>query len=183
MRTAVAVLAVAILTGGTWTATAVAQEDGVYLDDPDSPGGKEYAIPHERSRREAAGSPGGGGGAGGGNGGSEDEAPRFGAGIQPEAGGPSSGGAAGSEGGSGPGSSGADSGGDVRGGSGDSPPGEADGGDVAGGSSSAPNGADYRATSSSDQPELTLSALALGVIIAGGGLGLLLRRSRRDAAD
>ena len=51
-------------------APAVAQEDGVFVD-PDSPAGKEYAIPLEEARRHGAG--GGAPGAG---------QPLFGAGIE-----------------------------------------------------------------------------------------------------
>jgi|SRR5829696_7351368 len=50
---------------------AAAQEDGVFVD-PDSPAGKEYAIPLDEARREAAG----GGGAG------RAGQPLFGAGIE-----------------------------------------------------------------------------------------------------
>jgi hypothetical protein len=182
MRCAVAILAMAVLAGGTWAVPppAFAQQDGVYFDDPESPGGKEYSIPHERSRRDTAPA-----GAGGGD-------PLFGAGIQPEDGpGPS-------EGADGPEDrADADGVGDTAGaeGSGQAPgdasaggpseaptPRDPDGGATEGGSSPGPQGREYRAAGS-DRPELTLSALALGVVIAGGGLGLLLRRSRRDPAD
>jgi hypothetical protein len=165
MRRAVAVLAIAALAGGTWATSAPAQEDGVYFDDPESPGGKEYSIPHERTRRESGG-PGAAGRAGGG---SDDETPRFGVGIEPEGGGGSSGGAGDSSGAKG---SGATRSGGAAGEEGSA-------GSVAG-SGSGTGEVAYQATSSSDsQPEVTLSAIALGVLLAGGGLGLLLRRSRR----
>lgn len=51
----------------------IAQADGVYVD-PDSPAGKEYALPLDAARREASG--GGGGGDGG-----ASAPPLFGAGI------------------------------------------------------------------------------------------------------
>ena len=84
-------------------APAVAQEDGVFVD-PDSPAGKEYAIPLEEARRHGAG----GGAPGTGQ-------PLFGAGIeratspvesgnaQSGAGGSASGGAGGSASGGGSG--------------------------------------------------------------------------------
>lgn len=55
--------------------TAGAQEPGVAYDE-DSPAGKEYAIPLDRARREAAGS-------GTTSGGSSTPAPTFGEGIRP----------------------------------------------------------------------------------------------------
>lgn len=54
-------------------ADAPAQEDGVFVD-PDSPAGKEYAIPFDEARREA----------GGGSGGGPRTAAPFGEGITPE---------------------------------------------------------------------------------------------------
>jgi hypothetical protein len=65
---------VVLLAGGSLAPTAVAQEDGVFVD-PDSPAGKEYAIPLDQARRDAAG-----GGAAGGGGGSGQSL--FGAGIE-----------------------------------------------------------------------------------------------------
>jgi hypothetical protein len=56
--------------------SAVAQEDGVFVD-PDSPAGKEYAVPIDQARGEAAG---------GGNR-PPGEEPLFGEGIEPAAGG------------------------------------------------------------------------------------------------
>ena len=57
--------------------SAVAQDDGVFVD-PDSPAGKEYAVPIDQARGEAAG---------GGNGPAGEE-PLFGQGIEPAGGGP-----------------------------------------------------------------------------------------------
>jgi hypothetical protein len=57
------------------TPSAAAQEDGVFVD-PDSPAGKEYAVPIDQARGDAAG----GGDAGPG------EEPLFGAGIEPPSG-------------------------------------------------------------------------------------------------
>jgi hypothetical protein len=178
MRRPVAVLALAVLAGGTWATTAPAQDDGVYFDDPDSPGGKEYSIPHERTRRES-GSPGGGGGAGGG--GSNGETPRFGVGIAPEDGASAGGGSSGAEGDGAAGEGGSDgSSGDGKASGGDG----ATDGEEAAGAAARTGDVEYQATSSSDtQPEVTVSAIALGVLLAGGALGFLLRRSRRDATD
>jgi hypothetical protein len=178
MRSAVAIVAMAALAIGTWAAPASAQDDGVYFDDPNSPGGKEYSIPHERERRDNRSQ---------GGGGSDDDTPRFGAGIEPEDGG-SAGGGSGSSGGDGSsGVAGESESGSAGGGGSESRDGS-DGAGAAGGGSgeaagsgSAEGGASYQATSSSSDPELSLSALALGVILVGGGFGLLLRRSRRGA--
>jgi hypothetical protein len=179
MRGAVAVLAVAALAGGTWATTAVAQDDGVYFDDPDSPGGKEYSIPHERSRRDSGG-PGAGGRGGGG--GSDGETPRFGVGIEPD-GGDGGGGSSGVAGESAAGSDGSGGKGSGARGSDDAAADDGASGGAVAGSGSGTGEVAYRATSSSDtQPELTVSAIALGVLLAGGGLGLLLRRSRRGPA-
>ena len=66
-------LALAFVGGGGGVATA--QEDGVFVD-PDSPAGKEYALPLDTARREAQG--------GGGSQAAGDDAPAlFGAGISP----------------------------------------------------------------------------------------------------
>jgi hypothetical protein len=176
MRRAVAVLALALLAGGTAATQAPAQEDGVYFDDPDSPGGKEYSIPHERTRRENGGS-----GGGGENPESRGESPRFGVGIDSGEEG-SSDGAAGSTGGD-SGSGGGDSGDGGK--SGDRDSGGTSGDEVTGGTSGGSSGAEavqYKSTSSSSgtSPELTVSAIALGVLVAGAGLGLVLRRRRDD---
>lgn len=56
-----------------FSSDAAAQEDGVFVD-PDSPAGKEYAIPFDEARREA----------GGGSGGAPGSAAPFGEGIKPE---------------------------------------------------------------------------------------------------
>ena len=68
----------ALLLAVTAAAPGAAQEDGVFVD-PDSPAGKEYAIPLEQARRDAAGGGGaervGGSGASGGQ-------PLFGVGIE-----------------------------------------------------------------------------------------------------
>ena len=68
-----------LLVGG---GVATAQDDGVHVD-PNSPAGKEYALPLDSARREARGGATSGGGSG-------DSAPLFGVGIS-ERGGSSSG--------------------------------------------------------------------------------------------
>jgi hypothetical protein len=64
-----------------WPAAAPAQDEpGVFVD-PDSPAGKEYAIPLDKARRESGATvPGGGGSSGGSDGGTPSGA-LFGAGI------------------------------------------------------------------------------------------------------
>jgi hypothetical protein len=63
------------LTGlGAWAPATIAQEDGVHVD-PDSPSGKEYQLPLEGARRDAAG------GQGSADRGGGPAPPLFGAGI------------------------------------------------------------------------------------------------------
>jgi len=71
------VAAVALLTLALIAPTAVAQEDGVTVD-PDSPAGKEYALPIDQARRDAAN--------GGGNAspGLPRPTPAFGVGVRPD---------------------------------------------------------------------------------------------------
>jgi hypothetical protein len=188
MRRAVALSAAALLVGGTWAAPTAAQDDGVYFDDPNSPGGKEYSIPHERARRDGSG--------GDGNDRRGNDSPRFGAGIEPDGGdgagsggsgdGGSSGGSGGTDGsGGGSGSGGSSGGGDGSGSDRSEAGGSGSGGSEGSGAGgdSAGDGASAEVTpasSSSDAgPELSVSAIALGVLLVGGGLGLFLRRSLR----
>jgi hypothetical protein len=70
---------IAVLLGLTLAPSAGAQEPGVFVD-PDSPAGKEYAIPLEQARREAAG--GASGREGGGDAGGSGAQPLFGVGIE-----------------------------------------------------------------------------------------------------
>ena len=96
----VALVALGLVVPGAGVASA--QDNGVHVD-PDSPAGKEYALPLDSARRDASGSPSGTGATGQG-------APLFGAGVSKAAG--SGGGErSGSGGGQGDGSSGADRGG------------------------------------------------------------------------
>jgi hypothetical protein len=183
MRRLLAVLVMSTVAGGTWAAPASAQGSGVYADDPDSPGGYEYDIPAERTRREAApdrserrsGS---------------DSAPLFGAGIEEDDGTGATAGAtadgqsegsgssaAAEDGGNGSSADGSGSGGGESG-SGGSQAGAAEGrGSDAGGAAPATSSA---SASSGAAPELKLSALAAAVVLAGAGLGLLMRRLRRN---
>lgn len=63
-RRALSVLLLAVLLGVTALVAPVAAQDGVVID-PDSPAGKEYALPIEQARRDAsAGKPTGAGAAG-----------------------------------------------------------------------------------------------------------------------
>ena len=85
----VALVAVSLVVPGAGVAGA--QDNGVHVD-PDSPAGKEYALPLDSARRDAGGTPNGTGAAGA-------SAPLFGAGVSKAAsggGGPS--GAGGEEG-------------------------------------------------------------------------------------
>ena len=70
-------LALALVGAGAGGATA--QHDRVFVD-PDSPAGKEYELPFESARRDAAGGKGISGAGGG------DAPPAFGAGISPRSG-------------------------------------------------------------------------------------------------
>ena len=150
--------ALALVCGGT--GMAIAQEDGVHVD-PDSPAGKEYALPLDSARRDAAG--------GGGSAAPSDQ-PLFGAGIsrqgrgQAEERGQGEGG--GSTGKTNPG----DRGGSESGGMG--------GVDASGAVAQAV------AESGSGLSAGALTALiALGVLVVGGAVGLSLRALRgRDQA-
>src|SRR5215216_4332513 len=99
----VAVVALGLVVPGAGVASA--QDSEVHVD-PDSPAGKEYALPLDSARRDACGSPDGTGGSGG----TGQSAPLFGAGVSNATG---SGGSEGSDsgGGQGDGSSSADRGG------------------------------------------------------------------------
>lgn len=67
-----AVVAIVILSAVALPAQPAAAQDGVHFD-PDSPAGKEYALPLDQAREEASG--------GGSDGASGERAPLFGAGI------------------------------------------------------------------------------------------------------
>lgn len=75
----------ALLLAATVASPAAAQDDGVFVDpvDPDSPAGKEYALPLDRAREEAA--PGAGTSEDGGRGSGQ---PLFGVGIDRSRGAP-----------------------------------------------------------------------------------------------
>lgn len=73
-------LLAALLAGAVPGEAAAQREPGVFLD-PDTPAGKEYAIPLERARREAAGSGGSSLRRGGSERAAAESAPLFGAGI------------------------------------------------------------------------------------------------------
>ena len=164
---------IVVLTAAVAIPTASAQDDGVFFDDPDSPGGKEYAIPLERARREGGDRRRASG---------RQPAPRFGAGIR-DSGGNGDGGNGGSaEGGSGgadgagqdEGSSGRgrDAGGSERG---RDRKGEGD----AAGDGDGPTEAATAGSGGGLPPALSLSGVAAGVLLAGTALGLGLRRLRR----
>lgn len=84
MRTGTS-LVVALLASATFAAPALGADEGVIFDPPDrdSPAGKEYAIPVDQARRDAAGgvAPGSRGGPTGGQG----AAPLFGEGVSRKA--------------------------------------------------------------------------------------------------
>jgi hypothetical protein len=138
-------------------AAAAQDEPGVHVD-PDSPSGKEYAIPLEGARRDAsgggtAGDSSGGEGGGGGVSSSSSAAPLFGEGIT---------------------SHGSQSSGDG-----------ASNGDSSGKKTGSPAKQPARSTlasassGSGDSAAAKTGAIALAVLLAGGGLGLLFRRGLR----
>jgi hypothetical protein len=135
---------------------AVAQQDGVFVD-PDSPAGKEYAVPIDQARGDAAG----GGDAGPG------EEPLFGEGIEPPSG--DSGNVQGSEGTQDSGGPGEKEEGSREKGA-DSRPGEGSGSSVDVGQSSAA----IEAAAADGSNGLLSAGIAAAVLIAGliGGLGL-----------
>ncbi len=135
---------------------AIAQEDGVFVD-PDSPAGREYAVPLEEARREATGTAGGT---------TESDGDQlFGVGIErSSSGGRGAGGAKGSG---------------VAGGGG----GNSDGGNQAGSGEPAPTGqsaAAIEAAASGGSSAGLTAGIAGSVLLLGllGGLGL--RRVLRD---
>src|SRR4051794_31174635 len=131
-------------------ALAAAAEPGVHVD-PDSPSGKEYAIPLDSVRRDAGGrgsaEPGGGG------------APLFGAGIS-----------------SAPRSTRGGSGATHRSGSGRKPAKQDRSGS---GERKAAVAAASAGAGSDGSTALTSAAIGLAVLLAGGALGLVLRRTLR----
>jgi hypothetical protein len=138
---------------------AWAQEPGVHSD-PDSPAGKEYALPLDSVRRDT-----GGGGSGGGNGGGGGS-DLFGAGIVRAGGGSADTGSSGS------GGSSRDDGGRRQG----------DGGSATenGRGERGSSGSTALASSSDDSATFKSGLVALAVLVAGAGLGLLLRRGLRN---
>jgi hypothetical protein len=158
---AVCVLAtLGILAGG---GEAAAQSDGVVVD-PDSPAGKEYALPLDKARQDVAPTPGAGTDGSDETNGS-NETPLFGAGITKRDGG---------QGGQGDGRDRGDGGaqGDGGGSGGN-------GGDVANGSVTA-----TAAASGSGLSSGWITALvAFGVLLVGGIVGLSLRALRSSEPD
>ncbi len=76
-------VAIAALTLALTAPLALAQEEGVTVD-PGSPAGKEYALPIDQARRDAA--DGGGRGGGGGVAARRRPTPAFGEGVRPDSG-------------------------------------------------------------------------------------------------
>ena len=136
---------------------ALAEEPGVHVD-PDSPSAKEYAIPLDRARSDAGGSPGSA---------RSQQSPRFGAGIEP-----SSSSAAGAD------DAGSNHNESSQGSSG-SGKGKKKVGDNASAGISSPVAS---AAGDSGSPALRLGRVALAVLAVGGLLGLALRRSLRARA-
>ncbi len=150
VRVSKAVFLPALLVGLGLPGGAAAKDEPGVHTDPGSPAGKEYVIPLAGARREAAG----GGNSSGGGGGGANSGPLFGAGIRRV---PSHAG--------------------HRGAGGTSPR------DTSGKSrkeishaalASAP------ASTSSTSPALETGGIGLAVLVAGAGLGLLLRRGLRS---
>ena len=143
--------ALAVVLGATIPAAPAGAQPGVHVD-PGSPAGKEYALPLDQARREARG--------GGGSDSGRQKSPTgrsalFGEGIEPSRGrgaGKTAGGAAHGKGGA----SRAQSSG-----------------------SEAARRLGAPASAGAGSPELTDGGIALAVLLAAGGLGLLLRRVLR----
>jgi hypothetical protein len=143
---------------------APAQEPGVFVD-PDSPAGKEYVIPLEEARRQAAGDEQRGAGESGGGGGGGQ--PLFGAGIERVTDEAPAGGTTGGGNGDGPGATGRGDGADGNGeASGDDQPGERRSVAI---EAAAKGGSDAAVT-----------AAIVGLVLAGGlAVGFGLRRLLR----
>lgn len=141
----IAIAAVALLAPSA--SEAIAQDDGVRVD-PDSPAGKEYALPLDSARRDAAGTP---------SAGARDEAPLFGAGISKQ------------ESQRGSRRARRASGGDGGGGEGSGASTDRDTG------ASRPPAAVTETASGGPPAGLLTALIALGVLAAGGLIGLLLR--------
>ena len=166
------------LAGISWLApAAVAQEEGVFVD-PGSPTGKEYAIPFESARREADPS-------GGSAGAPPGTAPLFGAGIV--ASGASAGGtdeqpagtgrqAAGTDGATAESNPG-DSQEPVRAGDGSDSATEAPASDEAEAALEAAIQTPGAPSGGLDAPAV-IALLAGGLLLAGGVIGLIIRRTR-----
>jgi hypothetical protein len=141
---------------------AHAQEPGLHVD-PGSPSGTEYRIPLDQARNDASGGGGSQAGGGGSSSGGSSGSPLFGEGVG------SGGSNAGSGGGSGSRSGGSGHGGSAR-------PGKSGG---AIGTKLLPSAAlDKVASNPTVGPEtaLLVGGIAAAVLLAGGLLGLLLRR-------
>ncbi len=150
-----------------WASPVAAQEPGVHVD-PNSPAGKEYAIPIDQARRQADG-----GSSAKGSHGPSGSAALFGAGISAR-GGRSAGGSSGTRGTG-------DSAGSSKGG--------ADGSVKSGGAvSQGVKGASARpavaaSTGSGSNATLLTAGLVAAVLLAGALLGLVLHRLNRERTD
>ena len=144
---------------------AVAEKPGVHVD-PDTPAGKEYAIPIDQARREAQGTsqPNTGHGSNG-------SAPLFGAGISPR-----SGGGAGSSD-RGRGSHGSSKGGTVGARKSGGNPSQGERG------ASRPRAAIVASTDTGGAAAFQTATLVAAVLLAGGLLGSVLHRVRRKRPD
>jgi hypothetical protein len=148
-KTRAAVCALSLLGLLSITGQATAQSEGVHVD-PDTPAGKEYALPLDKARQDVAPTAGA-------QGSEPGEAELFGAGISKKGGGGGGDGSQKQEG----------AGGGGNGGSGD------------GGTIDAPAVAKAAASSSSGISSGWLTALiAAGVLLVGGIAGLSLRALR-----
>jgi hypothetical protein len=143
-----AVLLLVSLGGGA--GDAVAQGEGVHVD-PKTPAGKEYALPLESARRDAAG--------GAETGANSDAAPLFGAGISRRD------------------ARGNGKGGNGKGGNGESGNGNDNGGDAGRGGSKTVAAAVAENGTGLSGGMLT-ALIALAVLLVGGAVGLSLRAIR-----
>lgn len=175
-KSTVAILALAC--GLALSPTAAAQE----RPDPDSPAGVEYELPLDRTREDLSEGPGGDGGEpdvpDGADGSDDGVAPLFGAGITPDSGGDDAVGTDAADGDL-PASDSSVGGGEPDGGQDD---GDTRAGDARADSNTGQGFTSYGPSGGTDSNGLLIPGIALGVLLAGGALGLALRQGLGGAS-